>query len=261
MTIKPFCLLSMLVAFSLSAAPAKLDTLTVGSETYSNVTFLGANATDVYFTHSLGIANVKMKYLSPELQKQFDYDPKAAEAAERKQMEQDARYHTHLAEAIAAQASAAALAAKPPPPLENLADPISDKSLLGRVAPPVDAEKWLGDKPIFNGKHVLVSFWAPWSAPCRGNIPELNALQKKFADKLVVVGITTNSQAEIESLTEPKIEFAAGIDTKAKLAAATGVTSIPCVLLLNPKGVVLYQGHPAALTEDKLQAILTRPAE
>ena len=50
----------MLVAFSLGAAPVKLDSLTVGSETYSNVTFLGANATDVYFTHSLGIANVNL---------------------------------------------------------------------------------------------------------------------------------------------------------------------------------------------------------
>ena len=76
-----------------------------------------------------------------------------------------------------------------------------------------------------------------------------------------MVGITTNSQAEIESMTEPKLEFAEGIDTKAKLATAVGVTSVPCVLLLNPKGVVLYQGHPAALTEDKLQAILARQAE
>ena len=47
----------------------------------------------------------------------------------------------------------------------------------------------------------------------------------------------------------------------ALLGAAAGITAIPSVLLCDPKNVVLYAGHPAALTEKKLQAILARPAE
>ncbi|HWV99817.1 MAG TPA: TlpA disulfide reductase family protein [Candidatus Acidoferrum sp.] len=258
MILKPFLLFNLLVAFSLAAAPMKMDTLKVGSETYSNVTFLGANATDIYFTHSLGIANVKLKYLSPDLQAKFNYDPRASAAAEQKQAEADARYHTNLAARIAAQAVAEARAAEPPEPMENMADPISDKSLLGKRGPAVDAEKWLGDKPDLEGKFVLVSFWAPWSAPCRKSIPDLNTLQKKFASKLVVVGLAKSSVAEVSDLEKPKLEFASGVDSKGKLADAAGVTSIPCVLLLDPKGVVLYQGHPAALTETHLRALLAK---
>jgi thiol-disulfide isomerase/thioredoxin len=258
---KPLLLFNLLVAFSLAAAPAKMDTLTVGSETYSNVTFLGANATDVYFTHSLGIANVKLKYVPRDVQVKFNYDPAAAAAAEQKQLEADARYHTNLATRIAEQVMQATQAAKRDEPLDTLVDPISEKSLLGKPAPAVEAEKWVGDKPELEGKFVLVSFWAPWSAPCRKGIPELNARQKKYADKLAVVGLTKSSAAEVSDLTEPKIEFAIGIDSKDKLAAATGVTSIPCVLLLDPKGVVLYQGHPAALTEAYLQAVLAKTSE
>ena len=261
MILKPWLFFNLLIVCSLAAAPAKMDSLTVGTDTYSNVVFLGANATDVYFTHSQGIANVKLKYLSPDLQAKFNYDPKAAAAAEKKQIEADASYHTNLAARIAAQAIAEARAAKPAEPMENLADPISDKSLLGKRAPALEAEKWVSDRPELEGKFVLISFWAPWSAPCRKQIPVLNAVQKKFANQLVVVGLTKSSAAELADFTEPKIGFASGVDTKGKLATAAGVTSVPCVMLVDPKGIVLYQGHPAALTEARLQEFLSRPSE
>ncbi len=261
MILKPWLFFNLLVVCSLAAAPVKMDSLTVGSETYSNVTILGANTTDLYFTHSSGIANVKLKYLPADVQAKFNYDPKAAASAEQKQLEADARYHTNLAARIAAQAAAQARAAKPPEPVETLADPISDKSLLGKRAPALEAEKWVSDKPELEGKFVLVSFWAPWSAPCRKQIRALNAAQKKFANQLAVVGLTKSSAAEVSDLAEPKIGFASGIDTKGKLASAAGVTSVPCVMLVDPKGTVLYLGHPAPLTEAKLQEFLSRQSE
>lgn len=251
-------LLGLLLVVRLPAQPMKLDSLTVGSETYSNVTFLGANATDLYFTHSRGIANVKLEFLSPELQKQFHYDPHVAAAAERKRAESEALYQKNLVENLAQQARAAAQAASHPEH-PDLADPISAGSLLGKTGPAIKPEAWLGDPPDLNGKFVLVSFWAPWSVPCRKAIPSLNALQKKFSDKLIVVGISTNSAQEISDMAGPKIDFPCGIDSKGKLASAAAVTSIPCVLLLDPKGTVLYQGHPAAVSEQQLQALVGRP--
>src|SRR5207249_1745256 len=77
---------------AVQAGPLKLDLLRVGSKTYSNVTVVGANATDLYFTHDRGIANVKLKYVDAKIQKKFNYDPKAAEEAERQQSEDDAQY-------------------------------------------------------------------------------------------------------------------------------------------------------------------------
>jgi thiol-disulfide isomerase/thioredoxin len=240
----------------------KLDTLKVGTTTYSNVIVLGANATDLYFSHSHGFANVKLKYVGPELQKRFDYNPKAAEEAEKRQIENEILYQTALAKASVAQPANAAAQTKPLIGSETgLADPISDKSLLGKSGPAVQVDKWIGDKPSLEGKFVLVSFWATWSAPCRQCIPELNTLQKKYADKLVVVGVTAETENDVAEMTEPRLEYASGIDLKAKLTAAAGVTSIPCVLLMDPKGVVLFEGHPWALTDKKLQTILARPTE
>ncbi|HZR15931.1 MAG TPA: TlpA disulfide reductase family protein [Verrucomicrobiae bacterium] len=259
---KWFLLCGTLLVCSAGAAQFKLDTLKIGTTTYSNVTVLGANTTDLYFSHANGFANVKLKYVGPELQKRFDYNAKAAEEAEKRQVENEILYQTALAHTGSPRPGNAATPAKPLIGSETgLADPISDKSLLGKPGPTVQVDKWLGDKPALEGKFVLINFWATWSAPSRQYIPELNALQKKYSEKLVVVGISADPENEVADMTDPRIEYASGLDSKAKLTAAAGVTSIPCVLLVDPKGIVLYQGHPAALTERRLQAILARPTE
>jgi thiol-disulfide isomerase/thioredoxin len=259
---KWFLLCIVLLVCPAGAEQFKLDTLKIGTTTYTNVTVLGANATDLYFSHAHGFANVKLKYVGPELQKRFDYNPKAAEEAEKRQIENEILYQTALAKASAVRPGNAARAGSAKPSIGSetgLADPISDKSLLGKPGPSLEVDKWLGDKPSLEGKFVLVNFWATWSAPCRQCVPELNALQKKYADKLVVVGVSAEPENDVADMSEPRIEYALAIDAKAKLTAAASVTSIPSILLLDPKGVVLFQGHPAALTEKKLQAILSRP--
>jgi thiol-disulfide isomerase/thioredoxin len=240
-----------------------IDSLTVGSTTYSNVVVLGANVTDLYFKHDHGIANVKLKYLTPVLKKRFNYDPAAAEEAEKKQNENDEQYQRNVAFSLAAQAARARGAAQKPLATseESLADPISDHSLLGKSAPPVEVEKWLGDKPVLDGKFVLVSFWAPWSIPCRQTISDLNALQKKFREKLVIVGVCSESETEIAEMSGPKLEFPAGIDSKGRLGVLLGITSVPSVVLLDPNGIILYDGHPSAVTEKKLQSLMAKVAE
>jgi cytochrome c biogenesis protein CcmG/thiol:disulfide interchange protein DsbE len=250
--------LGLLLAFSLSAATLRLPSLTVGPNTYSNVVVLGANATDLYFTHDHGIGNVKLKYLSADLQKKFNYEAAAAAEAEHKQAEADAKYQSTVASDIAARMEKTRAAEAPP---ETFADPVSDKSLLGKAAPRLDVDKWVGEKPKLENKFVLITFLAPWSSACRQSVPELSALQKKFPEKLVIVGISTNSEEELMQTPGAKAEFACATDSKAKLSTAAGVTSVPFVLLVDTKGIVRYEGHPAALTEKKLQNLFSRPTD
>lgn len=252
--------LLMLVSFSTAAATLQLPFLKVGPLTYSNVTVIGANATDLYFNHDKGIGNVKLKYLSPSLQKRFDYDPVKAAEAERQQAEADALYNSTVASNIAlhVQKARAAQAGTETRPI-TLTDPVSDKSLLGKAAPPLSLDRWIGDKPDLDGKYVLVAFWEPWSAAALAALPDLGRLQKQFADKLVVVGVSTNSEAALEQLeaTQPTIPLAT--DSKAKLCNACGITSIPAVLLVDPQGIVRYEGHPAALGEKNLKSLFASP--
>ncbi len=249
-------LLSVVAAF---ADVVKLDTLTVGSVTYSNVTILGANATDLYFSHQYGIGNVKLKYLSPSLQKKFNYDPSAAAATERKRAEEDARYQTTLASEVASRAAAAG--ETEPAPEQRFADPISEHSFLGKPAPQLTVEKWLTDKPTMEGKFVLVCFWSPESAACRQWIPEFNSLSKAFTNNLAVIGLCSESEDAVANMVSPKIEFASALDSKARLRSALAVTSVPTVLFIDPDGITRYVGHPAAITPAALQRMFPKAGE
>jgi cytochrome c biogenesis protein CcmG, thiol:disulfide interchange protein DsbE len=241
------------------AAPMKLDFLKVGSKVYSNVTIIGANATDLYFTHNQGISNVKLRNVDEDLRKSFNYDPKLAEKAERQQFEDDSTYVKNLASSMAAKAQKAARAAQKAAITseDNLADPISEQSLLGKAAPSVQVEKWIEAPPSLKGKVVLIMFWEPWSIPCRKAITDLNALQKKFGEKLVVIGLTSETKEEVEA-SEVRPEFPFGIDTKARLSNAAGVNSVPYSILTDATGIVRYQGHPSALDEKKLERLIAK---
>src|SRR6187399_2305509 len=75
----------LLCGASFAAQQIKFDSLKAGSRTYRDVVVLGASETDLYFKHSRGISNVKFKYLDASVQKMFDFDPKAAAEAEKRQ--------------------------------------------------------------------------------------------------------------------------------------------------------------------------------
>ena len=255
----------LLLALCVRAEPIKLDRLKAGSQIYSNITVLGYNTTDLYFTHSKGIANVKLRSLEPELQKKFDYNAKAAAEAEQQQVQDDVKYQGQLAAMVASQAAAAAqtaaAAAKRAASTDlSVDDSISDLSLIGKPAPTIEVEKWLGDTPVFTNRFVLVNFWAPWSNPSRRSLSQLNELHRKFGDKLEIIAFTTVPEKEVEEMTEPRIEFDSAIDTKARLQSALGFTTIPTALLIDPKGLIVYQGHPAALNEQILAGILAKAA-
>jgi hypothetical protein len=75
---------------------ARLDSLTIGSEVYSNVSITSVTATDIYFTHNRGIGNAKLKRLSPELQKQFHFDAGTAAEKEAEQSHANAVFVDEL---------------------------------------------------------------------------------------------------------------------------------------------------------------------
>jgi cytochrome c biogenesis protein CcmG, thiol:disulfide interchange protein DsbE len=146
----------------------------------------------------------------------------------------------------------------------NQGKQLAAKSFLNQKAPELVVEKWITPPPDTKGKFVLVDFWATWCPPCRRAIPELNTFQKKFADKLVVIGISDETEAEVQKLRDPKIEYAVAIDTQARTKKEVQVEGIPHIMLMDPSGVVRWEGYPFQegfeLTEKVIQDILNPPA-
>lgn len=139
----------------------------------------------------------------------------------------------------------------------------AENDFRGKKAPAFFVQKWLNTSSVdTRGKVVLIDFWATWCGPCKAVIPELNELQKKFKDKLVVMGISDESADTVKSFMETtKMEYAVGIDTTKKMSKEIGVRGIPHVVIISPDGIVRWQGFPGSdedkLTEKVVQQIIT----
>lgn len=103
---------------------------------------------------------------------------------------------------------------------------------------PDGAEHRLAD---WQGKHVLLNFWATWCAPCRKEMPALDALQAEFggtAFEVVTVATGRNSLQGIRKFFEDEniAQLPILLDPKQALARDMAVLGLPITVLLNPEG-------------------------
>ena len=247
------------LAVLLAAIPAfgkdvKLPILEADGVTYTNVTVTSATATDIYFIHSRGGGNAKLKDLSPELQQRFGYDAAKAEVAQKAQWESNARYRS---EDVAAKKASDTNS----PDTDEVEIPhpaIHAKSFLDSRPPKFVAEKWLTPVPNTAGKFVLVDFWATWCGPCRRSIPDLNRYQEKFSDKLVVVGLSNEPEAAVLRMESPEIAYSLAVDTQGRMMREAEVQGIPHCLVIDPRGIVRFEGHPGHLNDAILQTLFNK---
>lgn len=124
---------------------------------------------------------------------------------------------------------------------------------------PAGGEYRLGD---WQGKYVLVNFWATWCAPCRKELPALDALNRDFGgDRFAVVTIATgrNPLPAIERLfAEVGVEsLPILLDPKQVLARETGVLGLPVTLVLDPEGrEIARMSGDAEWNSDSARAIV-----
>ena len=245
------------LSFALNAgAQEKLPLLAVNGESYTNITVTAVTATHLEFKHSRGVASVKLKNLSPDLQKKFKFDPAAASAAEKSQAESDAKFRAE--EAAKPPVKKPAVAAPPDDKDDLVVSKLHAKSFRGQKGPRFQAEQFLTPAPDTKGKFVLIDFWATWCGPCRASIPQLNALQMKFKDRLVVIGLTDETPAEVKAMKSPVIGYYVAVDSQSRMSKEAEVRGIPHAMLLDTEGIVRFEGNPHYLDEKVLTRLLDK---
>ncbi len=92
----------------------------------------------------------------------------------------------------------------------------------------------------FKGKIVVIDFWATWCPPCRAEIPGYINLQKKYADKdLVIIGISLDEDGAAAVAPFAKAQ---GVNYQMLLfnddvvAAFGGIEGVPTTFLIDREG-------------------------
>ncbi len=145
-------------------------------------------------------------------------------------------------------------------------------SLEGKPAPALEMQEWVGAKPLpqaqWNGRVVLLFFWAHWCRDCRQQAPVLARLQQEFGPRGLLLiaptqryGFTTRGRqagpgeerAYIEKILRE--HFAALGDLPGPLSEENfrvyGASTTPTLVLVDRRGIVrLY--HPGQMSYEEL---------
>jgi peroxiredoxin len=140
---------------------------------------------------------------------------------------------------------------------------------VGTKAPEIDLAD-LDGKVVkvaeLKGKVVLVDFWASWCAPCREELPVLEALHNKYASQgLVVVGVNGDSErANMDKfLRRTKLSFRVVHDASRGVAARYAPTKMPSSYLIDRTGLVRhvhagFKAGDADELEREIKALLAK---
>jgi thiol-disulfide isomerase/thioredoxin len=147
----------------------------------------------------------------------------------------------------------------------------SQSLTIGSEAPALKPYKWIKGEPVKEyapGKIYIIEFGATWCAPCVKLIPELTALQAKYADELTVVSLFVKEPRDISSKIVPsymprvqrfidrhgtKINYRLAVDDeKGTLEkdwlTPSGRTGIPQTYIIDRAGRIAWIGsNPEAL--------------
>ncbi|MCI0709432.1 MAG: TlpA family protein disulfide reductase [Chloroflexi bacterium] len=93
----------------------------------------------------------------------------------------------------------------------------------------------------YQGRPVIINYWATWCRPCEAEMPALQAVYEKYEDDgLVILAInTTESPQVIEPFIEERgLTFPVLLDERSATAREYGVQAYPSTYFIDRNGII-----------------------
>jgi len=110
------------------------------------------------------------------------------------------------------------------------------------------------------GQPVILNFWATWCAPCRIEMPELQATYETYQDDdLIILAVNRQETPDIIRpyfYDEMQLTFTPLIDESGLVANLYGILVMPTTYFINSEGMITAI-HRGPLTESQLDGYLS----
>lgn len=108
-------------------------------------------------------------------------------------------------------------------------------------------------------RNTVVNVWASWCAPCREELPLLQATHRRWGESIRMLGIDSRDEASAAAafLTATGVTYPQALDTSGQLPGRLGSPGLPVTIAIDAVGTVVYQ-HAGKLSTSDVATIQRR---
>jgi peroxiredoxin len=151
---------------------------------------------------------------------------------------------------------------------QAVANKIKNSLKVGTTFPDF-SEKDLAGKSLsianYKGKIVMIDFWATWCGPCVGELPNVQAVYKKYHSQgFEIIGVSLDKDKSAldnflkKNTTMTWQQFFDGNGWQNKLSTKYGINSIPATYLLDGEGKIIAKDLRGEALEAAVAAALAK---